>query len=398
MRAQFVREPSLANPLRSVRALELHRFLLRAALAGVNIFAWMFVFQYFYLVEADIAHALARTALLYALSQTITCLVTPYAARRLRAGARSALILGTLLAAVAFLTLRTMFDGFWLSAFATDAVLGFALAIGLYRALYWVPYSVEAAAHFQKKPLLIAEFLIACAPLVGGLFIAGIGMGFVWILYIGAAIIALSAIPAFFIRNVHEIFSWGYRETFLQLFEFENRRIVTGGFLEGISGAATLLFWPLAVFLIVDQSFGMLGIILTLTFWVAIWMRRFIRRMLRRLRLTGSSAANIVFAITPWLFRLAVATPLGIIFVDSFFYTTTPRRMGIDPLAFEQVADGGSYVDEFTALKEVAQALGRISLCILGATAVLLVSVPTALAMVFFITALSAAAGAYRSR
>ena len=388
----------MVDPLRSLWALTIHRILLRFALAGVNVFAWMLVFQYFYFVEQNTAQAVARTVLLYALSQTLTCLITPYAARYLRAGARRALIFGTLLAATAFLSLAMLFKGASVSAYATEAVVVYALLIGLYRAMYWVPYSVEAAAHLEKAPSRFGEFLVACAPLIGGLFIAGVGMGQMWILYIGTAIAILSTIPAFFIRNVHEGFVWGYRQTFTQLFESENRRIVASGFMEGISGAAMLLFWPLAIFLMFDGSYGVLGIILTLTFWIAMVARGFVRKTLRRLRLAESLTLNIVFAVTPWLLRLAVATPLGIIFVDSYFYTTTRRRMGIDPFVFEQAADGGSYVDEFTALKEIAQALGRISLCILGAVVCMAASLSSAFMVVFIVAALSAAAGAYLLR
>src|SRR3989338_7780949 len=85
-RSISLREPALASPLRNVRLLSLHRFIFRFAFAGANIFAWIFIIQYFYLVEPSIGMGLERTALLYALSHTVTCLATPYAARLLRSG------------------------------------------------------------------------------------------------------------------------------------------------------------------------------------------------------------------------------------------------------------------------------------------------------------------------
>jgi hypothetical protein len=205
--------------------------------------------------------------------------------------------------------------------------------------------------------------------------------------------VLLSIIPIFYVRDIHEKFSWKYRETYVQLFHIENRTLVLGTFLEGISGAGLLLFWPLAVFLIVGSSYGMLGIILTLTFLVAILMRGVVRRLMRRLRLTETVLMNLIFAVTPWLFRLVVGTPLGIMLVDSYFYTTTPRRIGVDPLSFEQTADGGSYVDEYTALKEISLALGRIVICLAGVGAILLLSVPAALVSIFVLAGLATAAG-----
>ena len=313
-------------------------------------------------------------------------------------GTRRVLIFGVLFAATAFVSLGATFEGFWSTAYIGAAIAVYAISIGLYRAIYWIPYEVEASVQRRTHISIFKEILIALAPLVAGLFIVSVEEGPALILYIGAGIILLSTIPILYVRDIHERFLWNYRETFVRIFHIENRHMVVESFLEGISGAALILFWPLTVFLIVGWSYGMLGIILSLTFLVAILMRGVVRRLLRRLHLTKSVFLNMVFAITPWLFRLVVATPIGIMLVDSYSYTTTPRRLGVDPFSFEQTADGGSYVDEYTALKEISLALGRIVICLLGAAAVLLISIPAALVSIFLVAGLSTAAGVFWSR
>lgn len=394
MRAQFVREPVSGSAFGSMRALMLHRFLIRLAFAGVHIFAWIFVFQYFYFIESSVAPALTHTALLYALSQAITCLATPLTARLLRGGVRRLMLFGTLLAATAFVSLGATFEGFWPSAYIGAAIAVFAVCMGLYRAIYWIPYEVEVSAERRKKASIVWEILIALSPLVAGLFIMSAGIGSAWILYyIGAGIVFLSTIPILYVRDIHEKFLWKYRDTFTQLFHIENRRMTIESFFEGVSGAALLFFWPLAVFLILDSSYGTLGIILSLTFLMAILMRGIVRRLLRRLGLVKSKILNVVFAITPWLFRILVGTPLAIVLVDSYFYTTTPRRLGVDPFVFEQAADGGSYIDEHTALKEIALALGRIAVSLFFVAAVLLMFTSAAFISVFLIAGLCTAAG-----
>ncbi|OGG53204.1 hypothetical protein A2851_02745 [Candidatus Kaiserbacteria bacterium RIFCSPHIGHO2_01_FULL_53_29] len=379
-------------------ALDLHRFLLRFALAGVNVFAWIFVFQYFYLIEPSIAHALARVALLYALSQMITCLLTPYAARALRKGARRMLILAVLVAASALVALGSTFAAYWSVAYVPLGVAAFAIALGIYRALYFVPYEIEALVAGPARRGMGTELFIALAPLAVGLFIVSTEYGPIWIMYIGATVVALSALPLLYLREIHEGYSWGYRETFVQLLARANRPAVTHAFLEGISGAALLLFWPIAVFLIAGWSYGMLGVILTLTFLVAILSRTLVRKGVRRAGLHQSRPLNVIFAATPWLFRMLVGTPLGVVVVDSYFFTTTPRRTGLDPLTFEQFADAGTYVDEYTALKEMALALGKTAACILGAILALLASVPVALVCVFIAAALASVTVALRPR
>ena len=391
MRSRSWREPTLAAHLNG-QSLSIHRFFFRFALSGANIFAWIFIFQYFYLVEPDSSHALVRTALLYALSQTVTCLMTPYAARLLRSGTRRSLILATLIAATSFILLGAAFEGFWGGAYVPVALSVFAIGLGIYRALYWIPYEVEATATEKMHPSVWSELLITLPPVISGAYVGVIAYGPVWLLYVGAALMLVSAVPLMHLTDIHENFSWKYRETFGQLIDPANRAIIMHSFFEGVAGAALLLFWPLAVFLITGWSYGMLGVVLTFTFLVAVLGRSFVRKGLRTVGLHTSGVANVLFAVTPWMFRMLTATPLGAIAVDSYFYTTTPRRIGVDPLTFEQAADAGSFVDEYTALKEMALSLGRIALSVVGAAAALTLSFPAAFILVFLAAALASAA------
>jgi hypothetical protein len=373
-------------------ALRLHRFLLRIALAGASVFAWVFAFQYFYLASPDAAHALARTALLYALSQTVTCLVTPYAARLLRHGSRRAMTFALLSAATGFVFLGAAFDGFFGVSIALGIIV-FAVALGLYRALYWIPYEVEVegAAH-GRRMYVPYELIVGLAPACVGLAIVSSASAPTWVLFAAAGLIIVAALPLSRAREVHERFSWKYRETFVQLMARENRTFISKALLEGMSGTALLLLWPIAVFLIVGWSYGMLGIVLSFTFIIAILGRSVMRGFLRRARVHESRLINALLAVSPWLLRLVVATPLSIVLVDSYFYTTAPARQGIDPYAFEQASDGGSFVDEYTALKEMALALGRITTCVLAAGLALLVSLPVAFIGAFALAALASVA------
>jgi MFS family permease len=379
-----------------MRPLVLHRFFLRFALAGASVFAWIFLLQYFYILSGDLALALARTALLYALSSIVTSLATPLTARLLRHGSRRALVFALTSIGSAFVILGAAFEGYWSDIPAAIAL--FAVLLGLYRALYWVSYEVEATTTPAKRRSRGTEILIALAPALGGLFIAGVTMAPVWLFYIAAAFVTLSALPLFYAQDVPEKFSWGYRETFHELLSREHRTVVTHAILEGMSGAALLLFWPLAAFLLLGWSYGTLGIVLSLTFLVAIFVRVPVRMLLRRTRLHESQMLSTVFAVTPWLFRLVIASPLSIISVDSYFYTTTPRRLGVDPFTFEQASDGGSLVDEYTALKEIALNIGRVTICVLGAAAALMVSVPFAFLVVFCAAAVASATLALKGR
>jgi hypothetical protein len=380
-----------------MRGLILHRFLLRAALAASAIFAWIFVFQYFYFISPDAGHALARVALLYALCQTITCLTTPYAASALRNGIKRELIFATLAASCAIAILALALKDFFGTSLVGASIATFAIFLGLYRGLYFVPYATEAAEQTQKRNLGV-ELLVALLPAIAGLAIATSAQAPTWLLFGGAFLIVLSVAPLSFLPETFEEFAWGYRDTFVKLFELENGCLVITGFFEGVSAAALLFFWPIAVFLILGFSYGLLGIILSLTYIMTLLLRKLVRRLIRSTSLRNSLAFNATVAISPWILRLLVATPLGIISTDSFFYSTTARQSGMDPLVYEQAADGNSYIDEYTALKEISLSFGRIAAALFVATIAITVSLPAAFVGMFVAAAFSSFFGVLLSR
>lgn len=344
--------------------LHAHRLLLRFGLSLVHAFAWVFVFEYFYLLSGSEARALAGAVLLYALAQFITIVATPVSAAHLARGVKRSLIWGAVVAASAFTVLGAAFSGYFTTP-ALWGVVAFATLLGLYRALYWIPYTLASA---ETAPLAhmrtYFEVFIALMPLFAGLTLVSMQSAPARLLFGASALIVLSALPALFMRDTRERFSWPYVYTFKQLFRRRNYGLVLQSLLEGAQGAALFLIWPLAIFLILEWSYSMLGLVFTITLLSILLLRRFYRWLADSFAIRSSSAVHTVFAISGWVARLAAGTPVGIVIADSYSYTTQPERgVHADPFSFEHASDRGAFLDEYTALKEIALALGRIMLC-----------------------------------
>ncbi len=388
MRIISIRESNAGtDPQVSRNALSAHRFLLRVALAGGNIFAWIFIFQYFYVVSSDTTHAFARAALLYGLTQVIICLATPLSARLLRYGARRELLLAVLILGSAFVILGATFEGFWGIKNVPLGITSFAILLGLYRAFYWIPYEAEVQEKGSSRGDLWREIAIALIPAVVGFVILGGGIVPTWLLFGVAAMTIIALLPLWWISDVHELFPWGYRETFAQCMAPQNRGVIRQAIFDGAYGASLLFIWPVVVFVIVGWSYGMLGIILSLTFLFGVLFRGVIRQTIRRLNLHESRIVTTLLVMSPWILRLGVATPLGILLVDSYFYTTTPRRAGMDPVVFEQAGDAGFFLDQYTAIKEMGLSIGRLGICAFAAFLALYVSLPLSLIAAFLVAA-----------
>ncbi len=321
------------------------------ALGGAHIFAWIFIFQYFYIATADTAAALSSTALTYALSQIILVLATPLGAYRIRHGISRGMALGTGSAAAAFVILGLAFTGAF--PYIGWGIALFAILMGIYRALYWTPYEVAGTALSRR-----AEIALAFTPAVAGIVLAS-GLPLYALLFVGAALCVYAAFSCAQMREAHEGFAWKYRETFHQLFATENRPVLLRSMLDGIEGTALLLIWPLSVFLLFDWSYGVLGIVLTVT----LLSTMVIRYVLARLGLTEMPTFVLAaLAGSAWVMRLLVASPAGVVLVDTYFHAGKPESRGMDTQSHEQIAENRTYVDEITALKEMGMGLGRLLL------------------------------------
>jgi len=375
------------------QSLAFHRFLMRIAFAAGNIFAWVFAFRGFYLASGSLEAAVFAIAVLYALMQGIVLIMTPLSGAALRHGMRRSLAYGTLLSSFAFACFSLVFAPQVGAQFAFTMIATFVVFMGLHRALYWVPYRSEVTdTGVYVRTTFGQEAFIALVPLIAGFIIEVEWLG-PEALLAAVSLLALAALlPLIRIPESYEGFEWGFGETFGNLFSPFNRGFLTLSVLDGIQGTALLLVWPLAAFVILGQSFLGLGFILTVTLILAPFARRLVRALMRRVRAERSTPVLASLVFSSWMFRLAAASPLQILVADIYYHSSTsPKRFSLDVHASEQSADGAHYVDEYTALKEMGMALGRILACLFLAAAVYFIPAAGAFALLIIITAFSAA-------
>lgn len=364
-----------------------HRFLFRAALAAGTVFAWVIVFRLFYIATLNLEYSLAGTAALYALSQAIALILTPLSGMALRRGVRSVLLLGIVSSALAFTSIALLFEAnpsrdaiFWVLGF-------FTLMTGIARAFYYLPYAT-AKKESQSLTPLIQDAAIALLPALGGVVLTSFTNG-LFTLFVGCASLMLaSALPIMRMRQHFEKYDWTYRETVQEVVARKNNLAVGLFILDGVQGAVLIFIWPLAMFLVLG-SFKTLGAVLTATFCVAFLGRYLVRTLFRSFRVR-SPAVAVTIAVTTWVAKLAVASPIQILAVNIAYASgNSAARFNIDAQSFDQSADRGHFVDEYTAVKEMGLAIGRIAVSLLFIA--LLISTGEALA---FAACIIAAAGA----
>lgn len=348
--------------------LSVHRFLLRTALAAGNIFAWILIFHALYFSGETPTGALLLTAFAYVFMQLAIFFLTPLAALNLPHGTARSMLCAVLAQAAAFLWLGASSIGI----FGTESInllwgiVGFVVLSAIYRAFYWVPYTTATmyvGSGWSSRTRFLLEVFLALVPLCSALFISGYTGG-TWFVLVGAAGLAfLAALPLIRITDSYERFDWGYIETIRALFARPHRSVLSRSFLEGIQGAGLLFIWPLTVFMLLDWSYFLLGVIVTITLLLSLVMRKTFRSTLESWNLHRSHRVSAALAASSWVLRVVVFSPVSVVVADTLYHLSVPaKRYGVDPIAHEQSADNSHYIDEYTALKELGSALGRVAL------------------------------------
>jgi hypothetical protein len=362
------------------------------AFAGSHVFAWLFVFQHFYFTSSSLESAAGALLIVYAFSHAITFILTPVTSAVLRQGVKRGMMFGAFFASSAFIILGSYVAGAPPGIRPEWLFFLFALCLGFYRALYFLPYRNALREGGAGAPPIATEVLIAIVPAGAGVLLSFGEGGALTLLYGASALIILSLAPLTFVPDTYEHFSWSYGRTYRELFKRENRALFLRSLVEGVQGASLLLLWPLAIFVFIGTSYRVLGAVLALTSLAILFFRMLFMSWHPVRWLHNSRVAHGALGLSGWFLRLAATTPTTFIIADVYSHVSAPNTgRGLDISANEHLSDAGHYLDESTALKEMAHTLGRIALAFGAVGLLFFAPFTTMLAVTFVCAALSGA-------
>ncbi len=341
-------------------ALYTGRTLMRISLGMLGVFVPIFFYTEFgYDLQAVIA--------IYVSIFGIHLLITPISARLLGIiGTRRMIMLGVVFAILSITALYYFPSS---PAYATVAYIFF---VAIYKALYWVPYHVDfsnaldATMRGRQLAILrnIAGVILVAVPMIGGIIITA--SGFSAIFAFSVVVMTISLTPLLFMSHTYERYSWRYVDTFMHLFARGNRALFIANAANGAQGIVLVLFWPIYVFALLDERFTALGVITSLTIVVVIALRSIAGKLFDTWSHKRMLVVGIIMATTGWVSKLFVQTPIQIFAADSYHnFGRTVNSLSFDATTYEQAADNGRYVDEYTALKEMALSIGKIVMLLL---------------------------------
>ncbi len=324
----------------------------------------------------------------YLFGSVLYLFLVAYGARLLnRFGFRNALRLSSFFGALYYLTFYFVkADNIWL-------FLPLLLVIiTIWRMLFWVPYNVDFAKFSSKKNRgkevilmeIVLSFIGIFTPIIAGFVISHFGFGVLFVF--GIFVYLISLIPFSMLPRTKEKFSWKYKETWKKLFCKEQRGETFAFIFEGAENAISIAIWPIFIFQALSGSFLKVGALSTLVVAITIVLQlvssRYIDdgQMKRKIFKYG----GFLYAIG-WGIKVFVGTFFQIFLVDSFHrFSGVFFKAPFNTITLETASEQKHYVDEFTVLREMAIAIGKIGMFVLVIGLVSFVSLKWVFVLAFF--------------
>ncbi len=278
-------------------------------------------------------------------------------------GFSRALALSAVFAVGQYVTLYYMNVG---NVWSSLAVL--VITVTGYRIFHWVPYHVDfttfTSGASRGRDVSIMYATIAFMGVVGPLLAAFIikNSGYSLLFIVCMVLLSLSAVSYLLVPAVEEKFTWGFKETYVNLFSPEYRNIVVGEVANGAELVVSLIAWPIFLYEILHGNILKIGMLSTVIVGITIAVQLVVGKYLDNRKGNKVSAlkrGSVLYA-AGWILKMFVLSATQVFFVGLYhniakIFIRTPYSA----IIYDMSGDQGHYVDEFSVIREIASHFAR---------------------------------------
>ncbi len=350
----------------NVISLFLNNLIWGFALGMIGLFLPIFLFQRF-------NHSVQSVLIFYMVNFALFGLLSPWGAKIMsKIGLKRSMILAMLFLVAQCLSLY-YFENERIFIFIIFTIL----AATLFRTFYWTPYNIEFAKFTSQKSrgmqiAYLSSFGLVIgvlAPITASLILDQ--LGFQVLFMVSMVIVAISIFPLFFLSPVKEEYSFSYFQTFKELFSRKNWRLLVGYGSDGAQGVVSVVIWPIFIFGILKENYIAVGEIMAAVVLATIILNLIIGKLVDTKKKNFLIKIGSNLYALGWIAKMFIANAFQIFIVNTYHSLTgTVRGIPFSAFTYEQMADQGHYIDEYTVLREISLNFGRVLM--LGACFILL--------------------------
>jgi YQGE family putative transporter len=345
---------------RDFKSLCFHETIISLASGMIGLFLPIFLLQKF-------GNSIFWVVMFYLIGYLLYALLVPFGAMIMsRIGLKKSMISGIIFLLLFYLCLYF---------FKNNPILFSILAnisLLIYRVLYWIPYHVDFAQFTDGKYrgrqmayLAVLGYLVSIgAPLFAGFILNKFAFEFLFILTL--IVIAFSIFPIKRLSKVEAKYEFSYLQTFKELFKKSNYRFGLAYLSDGAQDLTGAIIWPIFIFLLLDSQYLAVGAISALITIASVILQLFAGSFTDKFSKKKMMRAGSIFYALGWIAKAFVVTTFEIFIAGAFHsFMSIIMRAPFDALRYEQLADHGAYMDEYTVLREISLSLGRVLMGVL---------------------------------
>ncbi len=339
---------------RDFKILCIYELMRNIAIGMTGIFLPIFFFQKF-------SKSIFWVIIFYWLSYLLFLFFVPLGAKIMsRIGLKKSMIIGRVIVLFFYLSLVFFQDNLTLLFIFSQIILL------IFRIFYWVPYHTDFAKFTDGKmrgreiAFLRAGVYIAgiISPFLAGLILSFYNFNVLFVVAI--FIFASSIVPLSWLSETREKFSFSYFQTFRILFKRYNWRMLVAYASDGAQSFVGMVIWPVFIFQLLRGNYEVVGGISALIVLATVLLQLVVGGLTDKTKKKNVLKWGSALYSLGWVFRGFVNTAFNI-FLASVFqnFSALLLRTPFDALFYEKAADRGSYVDEYTVLREISLNIGK---------------------------------------
>ncbi|PJE76851.1 hypothetical protein COV05_02395 [Candidatus Uhrbacteria bacterium CG10_big_fil_rev_8_21_14_0_10_48_16] len=340
-------------------ALATNRLLSFMASSIVGVFLPIFLYEFFDL-------SVTAVLLWYAVNFAVKFPFQVWAAQIFsKIGLVSSMVIGTFGIMIFYWVFFLLDSGSSVNPFVLMGVGIFGLMI--VSSFYWSPFNIDFAEFSPKekrgvslaKLYSLQQLVTVIAPVIAGWVI--LTYGFRVNFFLGLILSGISVIPLFFLPTFSVKYEFGFYESFKRLFSKRFRSMSLSMMAYGAENIVGVVIWPIFLFAIFDGQYLEIGTFAAIIVIIGLVFELVVGKETDRFSPGKMLKFGTGVYALGWVWKGLVDTVLGVFAASTFHnFGAILLRTPMDTLMYEQAADSGHYIDEYTVLREIALGLGRV--------------------------------------
>lgn len=244
--------------------------------------------------------------------------------------------------------------------------------LSLNSTLYWSPFHIDFAkfadAHHRGSQLGLyygfQQFLTILTPLTAAFLVTRLGYDANFL--VGLLLSLASIVPLLFLPTQKVTYEFGYIESWRKLFSKKFRAMTFSMIALGAENIIAVVVWPIFLFALFHGNYLEVGAVTTVIVIISLLLEIIVGKETDKwsaIKLLKWGSWVYAFG---WLSKGLVNTLTGVFAASTFHsFGSIFMRTPLDTLSYQQAADSGHYIDEYSVLREVALGLGRVGVLLL---------------------------------